>query len=185
MIRVSSLKKLSVWNNHTHSELLTLPTWCCDNLSDQDYKIQNRYQRKGKHDCVYHQLVYVRDAQAKDQLLSNFGHSVLNVSQPLDPAHALSLEIRNVAEIRDNLLFKKFRYAVYFKYNRTPDLFNWLTDYFKDSTTTKVGSNRNWVRLYLEHDEELTMIKLTWSDKIDYVKSIRLVSDPSPLESST
>lgn len=185
LIRIQSLFKKTVWDKTTHPELAALPTWCHDNLSDHDHKIQNRYQRKDKHDSVYHQLVYVKDAQTKDLLLANFGQAVLNVCQPLDNSHALNLEVKNVTEVRENLLFKKFRYAVYFRYNRTRELFNWLADYFKDTPTVKVNGSYNWPRLYMEDDMELTMIKLTWQDKIDYVKTVILITDTAVLTTHT
>lgn len=177
LIRIQSLFKKTVWDKTTYPELAALPTWCNDNLSEHDHKIQNRYQRKDKNDSLYHQLIYVKDTATKDKVLANFGHSVLCVNQPLDNSHADSLEVRNITEVRENLLFKKFRYAVYFRYDRTQELFNWLVDYFKDTATVKVSGDYGWPRLYMEDDTELTMIKLTWQDKIDYIKSVRLITD--------
>ena len=177
LINVQNLSKKTFWDRYTAPELLALPTWCNDNLKDHDHKIQNRYQRKDKHEAVYHQLVYVKDAQTKDLLLANFGHAVLNVSQPLDNSHALNLEVKNVIEVRDNLLFKKYRYGVYFKYSRTNELFNWLLDYFDGNLAAKVSGSRYWAKLYLMDDADITMVKLTWPDKIDYVKSVRLITD--------
>jgi hypothetical protein len=74
-------------------------------------------------------------------------------------------------------LYKKFRYAVYFRYDGANVIYDWMDQYFKGNSDAKVSGNWRWPRLYLVDDAEITTIRLSWGDAIDYIKIVKLASE--------
>lgn len=159
------------------SELMQVPNWIASHLPNLDCKITNRFQNSNGNDVHYHQVIYLADLDAKNTLQQQFAGVLTEVWQPLDQNHANELEIRNLLTVRQDLLFKKYKMAVYFKYDRKGELYKWLKEYFADSATAKVSGSSWWPRLYLNDDGEITVIKLSWPDSIDYVKRVVLINN--------
>ena len=162
-------------------ELRIIPTWIKNNLTDTDYKVRNRFQSFEDDLCVYHQLIYCKDAATKDRLLATFGKQVVEICQPLDDNHKDNLEVKNIIEVRKTLIYKKYRYAVYFKYDRSHTIYPWLQQYFDSQKDTALVAGCNWwPKVYLTEDHEIMSIRLTWQDQIDYIKTVRLLEPVTP-----
>lgn len=164
----------SYWG--TPVALQVVPTWVSTHFADLDCRITNRFQNTRGNDVNYHQVIYLSDSDARDRILAEFAPRVLSVWQPFDKQHADNLEIRNVLVPRTSLLFNKYQYAVYFKYDRKAQLQPWLLDYFANITSVKVAGDKWWPRVYLNDDAEIAAIKLTWPDTISYVKRVLLIN---------
>lgn len=156
-------------------ELLALPHWLANN-NHTDHKIRNRFQSSNGSSAVYNQIVYVSDSDLKDALIKQFAGNITEVWQPLNKEHEQALEVRNVFEPRQDLLFKKYKYAVYFKYNRRGQVFEWLNDLFGSNENAKLTGSSYWPRLYLSDDCDITMIKLSWPDSVSYIKTVLLIN---------
>lgn len=158
-------------------ELAALPSWLQKSYPKVEYKINNRFQTSDGSRTTYHQLLYISDGAVKDAVCKTFGAQLVGVTQPLNQSHADELEIRNVVCVRDTLLFKQFKYCVYFKYDRKARLYPWLLDYYANNESAKVSGDRWWPRVYLHDDTEIAAIKLTWPDAINYVKRVLLINN--------
>lgn len=156
---------------------MQINTWCQQMFSENNFKIQHRYQKKTKKDTLWHQLIYVEDATNKDLIIQKFGSRVKQIWQPFNTDHLHQLDIRNIVEVRPELLYKKFRYAVYFRYDGANVIYEWMNSYFYGNSNAKVSGNWKWPRLYLVDDEEITTIRLSWGDAIDYIKTVKLASE--------
>lgn len=170
-------KPTARWNKHHSKDLLQINTWCESHICENNFKIQHRYQKDIKKDTLWHQLIYVKDSHSKDLVLKKFGPRVQQIWQPLDSTHEQSLDIVNLVEVRKDLLYKTYRYAIYFKYDRQCTIFNWLEDYYKGNSHARVSGCHKWPRLYLLDPTELTTIRLTWGEDIQYIKTVRLISE--------
>jgi hypothetical protein len=170
-------KPSSRWAKTQGKGLMQINAWCQETFQEQNFKIQNRYQKKINHDTICHQLIYVQDASSKDLIIQKFGSRVKQIWQPLNSDHLQQLDIRNLVEVRRELLYKKFRYAVYFRYDGANVIYDWMDQYFKGNSDAKVSGNWRWPRLYLVDDAEITTIRLSWGDAIDYIKIVKLASE--------
>ena len=161
------------------SEVIEVQTWCQTNLPNNSWKIRD-YQKNCRNytigEVTYYQNLYITDVAQTDQVLKKFGNSVIEVTQPLDQDHKNNLEIRNLLVVRSSLIYKKYQHVVYFKYDRTQELNNWLQTYFVDEPESKLISHPYWPRLYLVDQTHLTTVKLMWQEKIDYIKTVQLLN---------
>jgi len=170
--------KSSVWYK-APSEIRKIPKWVETHLPDTDVKIIKRYQGWDDNKVRFHQSVYCKDQDTKDKLLAQFGLHILEICQPLDNNHKDNLEVKNVIEVRKNLIFKKYRYAVYFKYDKKNEIFDWLGNYFQGHATAKVSGNKWWPKLYLTDETEIMSVRLSWQECIDYIKTVRCLDEIS------
>ncbi len=164
------------WRDRVPPEFACLDAWCDTHMKGA-HKIQRRYQSQSKKECRWHQIVYVNSETHVQELVTQHVQDVLEIWKPLDQAHLQMLDVKNIVEIRTSLLFKKYRYAVYFKYNRTSELWNWLEDQFSQSETSKLMGDMWWPKVYSVDELDVTMLRLSFPDVIDYVKTVRLVTD--------
>lgn len=164
------------WRNRVPAQFVNVDAWCAQHVP-QAHKVQRRYQGGSKKDNHWHQLVYLTTEAHKQAFVQAHIQDVVEVWQPLDSAHLHSLEVRNIVEIRTHLLFKKFRHAVYFKYDRTGQVWEWLETHLADSQTSKLSGSMWWPKVYSEDESDIIMLRLSYPDAIDYVKTVRLVTD--------
>lgn len=176
---VASKKRYS-WGYPKPSEVFVLHNWCKDNFGDT-YIIKDHYIQTN-HGLAYHQMVYTSNSQDKDKLILQFGTRILEITQPLNQDHEKSLDVRNLVVVRKNLLYNKYKYSVYFKYDPTHETWNWLKAFFQDETDFKLvpeandtGSYPVWPRVYLVDDNHLMSLKLMWQERIDYIKTVELL----------
>lgn len=165
------------WNKSSSKDLMYINEWCGLYISEHDFRIQHRWQKQIKLETLWHQVIYVKDIKSKDLILQKFGSRVKEIWQPFDQSHEDSLDIKNLVEVRKDLLYKKYRYAVYFKYDRQQMIYPWLENYYKNNSLARVSGDLRWPRLYLTEQDEITTIRLTWGDCIQYIKTIRLITE--------
>lgn len=170
-------KPSSRWAKNNNKDLMQINAWCQQTFTDKNFKLQHRYQKKIKKDTLWHQLIYVEDQASKDIIVSHFGSRVKQIWQPLNQSHLNLLDVRNIVEVRQELLYKKFRYGVYFKYDRSNTIYNWMLSYFQDNPNAKISGNEKWPRLYIADESEITTMRLSWGDAIDYIKTVKLVNE--------
>lgn len=173
-------KKRYTYGYPKPAEVFVLHNWCKDNF--QDAFIIKDHFIKTNNGLEYHQMVYTSNAQDKNALIGQFSSQVLEITQPLNSDHEKSLEVRNLVIVRKNLLFNKYKYSVYFKYDPTHETWNWLKTFFKDEEGYKLVPAANdltaypvWPRVYLVDDTHLVTLKLMWQERIDYIKTVELL----------
>lgn len=157
----------------------TIQRWCDNNLDTTSAKVTKRVQSydSQQQTSVYHVCIYCKDDAVRDQVLAQYGGQVVMIHQPLDDLHKHKLDVRNVIEVRKTLIYNRFRHAVYFKYDRKGQIHEWLQDYFKDHARVRVTGNRWWTKVYLEDDTEIAVLQLSWSEMIDYIKTVRCIHE--------
>ena len=166
------------------NELTDTKKWLDDNIGPDDYKMRDYYisritdeSFKSSVGTVWNQMIYVNDDNKKDMIINYFADRIFEVTQPFNKDHKDRLEIRNVTVIRSNLLYNKYQYVVYFKYDRSKELRNWLKTFFEDENGHLLYLNEYCPRIYLRDEDHLTTIKLMWQDKIDHIKTVQLLKN--------
>lgn len=161
------------------SELYSTKTWLDSTIGSENYKIRDYYvgflDSDRRNGTVWNQMIYVNSDHEKDSIIKYFGDRVIEVTQPLNKDHKDKLEIRNVISVRPNLIYNKYQYVVYFKYDRNKEVVNWLQTFFEDETGYLLNLNEYSPKIYLCDDNHLTTIKLMWQEKIDHIKTIQLI----------
>jgi hypothetical protein len=174
----------SRWNNNYWGytvnkmlELQELSAWCRENLKKQHYKLIDRYGRKGElpNTIVFNQMLYLFSQDQANAVIAEFGSRVVEITQPKDQFHLEQLEVKNEVVYRNTLLYKKYQHVVYFKYDRYLEVWNWLQDYAADETDLKIDKGYYCPRVYMENEDHLAVFKLTWGERIDYIKTICLI----------
>lgn len=157
-------------------ELLLLGDFCKVAFSENDYILKDRYVGPDVDGGIrFNQMLYLKTEDQLQKVIKTFGSSIVDITKPYDANHKDQLSIRNIVVVRDKLLYKKYQYAVYFKYDPKKEVWNWLRAYAKDETDIKIDRISHWPRAYMIDDSHLTSIKLMWSEKIDYIKTVRLL----------
>lgn len=168
------------WKGQSGFDLSTIPNWCATQFPHADFKCSNRYQHNPQRDkYVFHVMMYLTDPVVVDALIKQFPGQVVDVWKPLDDDHVEDLAVKNVVEVRNSLYYKKYRFSLVFNFNRARDLYPALEDYFRDNEGARVSGSPLWPRLYLTDKDDLTVIKLMWGDRINYIKSVRLMDEPA------
>ena len=160
-------------------EFQVLTVWCEQHMGGE-HKIRRRFRGYTNPGSDWHQLVYVQTEAAKNALVQAYGAQVEQVWQPLDNSHLQSLEVRNITEVRSNLLFKKYKHVIYFKYDRSHHMWNWLKSLLQGSSTSDLKGDKWWPRVYSTDMDDINMIQLSFPENIDYIKHVILVPTESP-----
>lgn len=165
------------WRNahKVPQEFQCVQDWC-DVHAAGAFKIQRRYQGGNNKHSDWHQNVYVATADVKDALILNQGAAVHEVWQPLDADHLHSLDVRNVIEVRDSLIYRKYAHVIYFKYDRQCQLWTWLNSLVTDSQTSVLKGNAFWPKIYSSDLDDVRMIQLSYPERIDYIKHVKLIT---------
>jgi hypothetical protein len=111
-------------------------------------------------------------------LILQFGSTIREITKPFDQDHLENLSVKNLVIVRQSLLHKKYQHVVYFKYDHKRELAPWLRDYAATESGIKVESDGPWNRVYMVDSSHFTLFQLTWPDRINYTKTIRLISKP-------
>lgn len=102
---------------------------------------------------------------------------------PYDNNHIDLLKDNIHISIRKNLIYKKYRYAISFKYDyetKNTDVKEWVLDNLKsslDDETIKWYYLNGTARMYLLDDTNLVLIKLTWLDRIGTIRTVRTFNE--------
>ena len=177
--------------NYPKNELDDTKIWLDDNIGSLNYKMRDYYVSRKTKDfflsgdipdssnvgTIWDQMIYVNDDHQKDLIIGYFGDRVIEITQPFDKEHKDKLEVRNVTVVRSTLLYNKYQYVVYFKYDREKEVKKWLKTFFEDETGHLLYLNDYSPRVYLRDDNHLTTIKLMWQDKIDHIKTVQLLKN--------
>lgn len=155
-------------------EFQSVQDWCEAHAAG-NFKIARRYQGGSKKYSDWHQNVYLSCADHKDALILYQGAAVHEVWQPLDSDHLQQLEVRNVTQVRDQLIYRKYAHAVYFKYDAHGELWNWLTLLLADSEVSVLKGSKWWPKVYSEQMDDVRMIQLSYGEYIDYIKHVKLL----------
>jgi hypothetical protein len=167
------------WRNQDTlpQEFQSLQDWC-EQHAPGAYKIQRRYQGGTKRHSDWHQLVYLQSERMKDALVKDQSLAVQEVWQPLDADHFHQLDVRNVIEVRHQLIYRKYAHVIYFKYDRHGQLHEWLKALLADSTTSELKGDAWWCKVYSNDLDDVRMIQLSYGEQIDYVKHVKLIPPP-------
>ena len=160
-------------------------SWCKDTLDPQNHKIKSRVwqteensspKKSGKPRTWvnWHVNIYVQDQHTIDQIVQQFGAHVDAIHKPLDDNHLQRLQVKNLVQVSNKLLFGKYKYGVYFSYDNEGIVIDWLHECYKDDPNVKIGPNSYWPRVYVCDILDLNAIQFTWHEKINYVKTILL-----------
>lgn len=156
-------------------EFQMLQDWC-DTHAPGAFKIQRRYQGGTKKHSDWHQIVYLNSTDHKDALIKHEGAAVQEVWQPLDDDHLQSLDVRNVIEVKHRLIYGKYAHVVYFKYDRHGQVWKWLEALLEGSTVSELKGSTWWPRVYSSDLDDVNMIRLSYPERIDYIKHVKLLT---------
>lgn len=155
-------------------EFQVVKDWCAQHAPDA-HKIQRRYQGGSTQHSDWHQNVYLQTATQKDHLIRSQGAAVQEVWQPLDADHLQNLDVRNVIQVRKTLIYHKYAHVVYFKYDRDGMIRPWLASVLEGSTTSVLKGQRFWPIVYSMDLDDVNMIQLTYPERIDYIRHVKLL----------
>lgn len=164
------------WRSHKMpQEFQSVQDWCEAHAAGQ-FHISRRYQGGSKKYSDWHQNVYLQSADHKDALIKHQAASVHEVWQPLDSDHLQSLDVRNVIEVRDQLIYRKYAHVIYFKYDAHGELWNWLETLMEGSQVSVLKGSTWWPKVYSSDLDDVRMIQLSYPERIDYIKHVKLLT---------
>ena len=124
--------------------------------------------------------LFLRNKAEFDACLARWPESVDSVTEPYDPSHIDLLKDNTTVVIRDELIYRRFRYVVIFsrKWNESiEDLSDWVKESFlsrnEDRSPIKWKENGWNPRLYLSDEGDLVLTKLSWGEKIRNIVVVR------------
>jgi hypothetical protein len=141
-----------------------------------------RYQgkrRKPKTSVTITASLFLLNRAEFDACLARWPESVDSVTEPYDPSHVDVLKDNTTIIIRDELLYRRFRYVVVFSRRwdeSIEDLSDWVKESFlsrEDESSIKWKENGWNPRLYLSDESDLVLTKLSWGEKIRNIVVIR------------
>ena len=148
----------------------------CELHAPNSHKIQRRYQGGSDQHSDWHQNVYLQTDAQKDALVKAQGAAVQEVWQPLNPAHLQTLDVRNIAEVRSQLIYKKYSHVIYFKYDKHHTVYPWLLKLLADSPKSIVKGCIWFPKVYSTDEADVQMIQLSYPEKISHIKHVILLS---------
>lgn len=116
-------------------------------------------------------IIYASSSTDRDTIISHFGAAVTDVCQPFDKEHEQCLEVKNLTEVKDRLLYGKYKYVIYFRYDRHRQITAKMRSLLANSKTSKVTGS-SWCKVYSITEDDVIMIKLMWPETIDFVKRV-------------
>jgi len=156
------------------TEFTVVTVWCEQHVPGA-YKILRRFQDSDNQSSDWHQMIYLQSEHMKDALVKQFGAHVTEVWQPLNQAHLQTLEVRNITEVRSQLIYKKYSHVVYFKYDRQHVVYPWLEKLLADSPKSAIKGCRWFPKVYSADEADVQMIKLSYPEMISYIKQVVLL----------
>lgn len=120
--------------------------------------------------------------------MAKWSSNIDSITEPYDLSHVDLLKNNTTIIIRDELIYRRFRYVVIFsrKWDESiEDLSDWIKTTFlerKDDGSPIKWKGRGWnPRLYLSDESDLVLTKLSWGEKI---LKIAVVHTHNELEAS-
>jgi len=146
-----------------------------------DYRVYGRVRyhknrRTPKTNVTIQASLFLRSKEEFDACVAKWKSNVNSVTEPFDPSHVDLLKNNTTISIRDELIYRRFRYVVVFssKWNESKeDLSNWVKTTFlekKDDSPTVKWKEHGWnPRLYLIDETDLVLTKLSWGERIQKI----------------
>ena len=159
-------------NKTMQPELQQVQDWCVATFGTQFKMINRGIWGNQIYSCET--SIYVSSESDKDQVLQQYASQVLEVWQPWDDSHLQALGVRNITQVRTRLIYNKYSHVIYFKYDKKQTLKGQLHVMLADSTQSAVKGCARWPRVYSMCEQDITWIRLTYPEQIDYVKHVIL-----------
>lgn len=129
--------------------------------------------------------VYLNDETIYDKLLSTYNSSAHWTSKPLSVAHKESLLRKIETVFREKLLFNRFKYKVYIKLGWKREYLKEIEECIGNQFEGRINGRKgdyfvlgSWsLCLYLKHETDLTMIRLSLGEYITNVIQIELLGN--------
>jgi hypothetical protein len=143
-----------------------------------------RYQRLGrprspKTNVTIIASLFLRTKGEFDACVAEWSSYIESVTEPYDPSHVDLLKDNTTIVIRDELIYRRFRYVVVFtrQWNESiEDLSDWVSTTFLDrgdADPPVKWTARGWnPRLYLFDESDLVLTKLSWGEKIKNISVV-------------
>lgn len=139
------------------------------------------------HSCSKTCMVFITRPDDMEKVANAFATYVIEKHSPASAAVARFMELNSNVEIRKNLLYKKFRYRISFRYQWGDVGSTYMMQWIEDRLDPKDGgetwaclNNRYYPRLYLTNDSDMMMLSMSADpDKIKKIVTIRLLSEIS------
>lgn len=142
-------------------------------------------KRRGSYDfdnqlAVWSVCVYFSDPNIKDTLLKQYGPLIHEITQPLNADHEANLTVKNVLQVRKQLIYKKYRHVIYFKYDSKGEIHKWLGTNYKNTPEVMITGTPKWCKVYTVEDSEMIHIQMCWADRIQYTKTVVCLDSTKP-----
>lgn len=178
--------KLILINNSTKYDIQKKVTrqikeWLDINAPDSKTYMSASYSivSKGKRGIVKKITVFLKDEQELQKFKRKFKKLIIAEYIPYNDKHIETLKDNVNMIVRQDLVYKKFRYILIFAYDnqgKNQELWEWLnTNLLEDLEGDECRWYRcgGYSRIYLTDDKNLAFIKLAWLDKITGIRYIR------------
>lgn len=130
--------------------------------------------------------VYLNDEQACDYFINNYPTYLSHLTTPLSNEHKELIKSKIEIEIRDKLIYNRFKYKVLFKttgrmYEKKQEIKDWISTAFETKVNSRKGDYLlvdHWLlTLYLTTKEDLTLVRLCLSDNITSIIQVDTVDE--------
>lgn len=129
--------------------------------------------------------IYLNDDAVYGKLLNTYNNIIYWTSKPLNDNHKADLLRKIEIEFREKLLYDRFKYKLYIKLGWKREHLNeineWIANQFENRINGRKGDyflTGSWALcLYLKHESDLTMIRLSLGEHITSVIKVELLSN--------
>lgn len=154
--------------------------WLAEQSIDHKIYSKVRYadtRRKKKTPVSLSASLFLYNRKDVDLCLARYPDSIVSITEPIDDTHVDMMRQNHTMIMRDRLYYGRYRYCVIFRrtYGDTfTELEDWLfrnfpTEDFNSGDVFR-WSKMGWdPRLYIEKDEDLALVKMSWSEIIKKV----------------
>lgn len=141
-----------------------------------------RWQKR-KSQIVYKMYLFLSSKLDYDIFVKKYSKYIESITEPYSDHHVDLLKENTHVILRENLIYKKYRYVVNFRrawHQSIDDIDKWVNDNFYknigcgDIKWHPYGYNP---RIYLKNQEDLVLIKLTWGDRIRQITWVQLLNE--------
>ena len=174
--------------DHKYGNIEKVTKWL--KKQDIDFKLRSKGKRSPLHTYWYYSInknrkvytkIFVRGQEDFDKICAKYKSLVYGVTKPQNEQHEEILNNLMNVIYQDKLLYNKYSYVVNFKgAYESNDVGRWVNQFVKDAPAENLRKiQRNlytWnpsSRLYLSAEEDVVLVKLTWSDKIKSITHIQ------------
>jgi len=145
--------------------------------------------------CLVRQILiklYLRTKDDYELVCKKYKSNLSSIIKPHNEEHEDLLRMGMNVIYRKKLLYNKYRYTITFKGSyQSNDVGKWLKQFVKDESevgSRKISRNSSYdynrhCLLYLTTEDDVVLVKLTWSEKIQRINVIRTFDEfDNPME---